>query len=152
MATEIERKFLVVGSSWKTSEGTLICQGYLNREPARTVRVRLAGDRAFLTIKGSSQGIARLEFEYPIPFGDAEALLHLCDGPVVRKRRHEVWHQGCKWEIDVFEGENQGLVVAEIELVSEEQMFDRPDWLGEEVSDDPRYYNSRLATHPFKSW
>jgi len=152
MGIEIERKFLVVGEGWRQGEGVPYAQGYLNRAAERTVRVRIAGERAFLTVKGVSRGATRSEFEYEIPTGDAEQLLELSDGPVVRKIRRIVEHEGARWEVDEFLGDNAGLVVAELELESEEQTYARPDWLGREVTDDPRYYNSNLAAHPFRSW
>ena len=152
MPTEIERKFLVVGSDWRTSDPDRLCQGYLNRDRHRTVRVRIAGAKAYLTIKGMAIGVTRAEFEYEIPLADAEALLALRDGPLVEKLRHRVRHAGATWEVDEFLGENAGLVVAEIELESEDQAFERPPWLGREVTGDPRYLNSSLATHPFSRW
>lgn len=152
MATEIERKFLVRGDSWRRSDAVLYAQGYLNRDQRRTVRVRTAGNRAWLTIKGLSVGASRPEFEYEIPLADAEQLLALSDGPVVRKRRHLVPCGGFTWEVDEFEGDNAGLVVAEIELDAEDQEFEKPEWLGEEVTGDPRYFNSSLATEPWRTW
>lgn len=152
MATEIERKFLVTGSQWREAPGVRLCQGYLNRDKERTVRVRIAGARAYLTIKGISRGAARLEFEYEIPMADAEQLLMLCDGPVVRKIRYTLEYRGATWEVDEFLEENAGLVVAEIELQAEDQPFERPAWLGREVTHDPRYYNANLAAHPYREW
>jgi CYTH domain-containing protein len=152
MGLEIERKFLVKGVLWRNDTGVLYRQGYLNREAARTVRVRVAGDAAFLTIKGKSLGATRAEFEYPIPLADAQALLSLCDGPLIEKTRFIVHHAGHRWEVDEFAGDNAGLVVAELELASEDEAFVPPDWVGDEVTDDPRYFNSRLATRPFKDW
>ena len=152
MATEIERKFLVTGTDWKNGTGVAYCQGYLNRSKERTVRVRIAGAQAFLTIKGLAQGISRLEFEYAIPLADAEQLLKLCDGPLIQKMRYIVNDQGNRWEVDEFFGDNQGLVVAEIELQDESQRFAHPVWLGREVSDDARYFNSNLALHPYAQW
>jgi adenylate cyclase len=152
MGVEIERKFLVAGDAWRQGEGVPYAQGYLNRDPARTVRVRIAGERAFLTVKGVSRGATRQEFEYEIPKDDARALLELSDGPVVSKLRYVVAHEGATWEVDEFLGENAGLVVAEIELESEGQDFARPAWLGREVTEDPRYYNSSLAGHPYNRW
>lgn len=152
MATEIERKFLVTGSAWRTSDGQRIVQGYLNRDKARTVRVRIAGPQAFLTIKGATVGASRAEFEYPIPLADAEALLGLCDGPLIDKVRHRVALGGLLWEVDEFLGDNAGLVVAEVELVSEDQAVDLPPWVGDEVTHDHRYFNSNLASHPFGRW
>jgi adenylate cyclase len=152
MATEIERKFLVRGRSWRRTDAVEYAQGYLNRDHERTVRVRVAGDRAWLTIKGRSVGASRPEFEYEIPLVDAEQLLALSDGPVVRKRRHLVPHAGFTWEVDEFLGDNEGLVVAEIELDAEDRAFEKPDWVGEEVTGDPRYFNSSLATDPYRIW
>ncbi len=152
MAVEIERKFLVTGTAWKQTPGVVYRQGYLNRDKARTVRVRVAGDAAFLTIKGQSVGATRAEFEYPIPLADAQALLALSDGPLIEKTRHVLTVDGTVWEVDVFAGDNAGLVVAEVELASEDQAFARPDWLGVEVTQDTRYFNSNLATHPYCHW
>lgn len=152
MPVEIERKFLVAGTAWRTPDGQRIVQGYLNRDKARTVRVRIAGSQAFLTIKGATTGATRAEFEYPIPLADAEALLGLCDGPLIDKVRHRVAFGGLLWEVDEFLGENAGLVVAEVELASEDQTVDLPPWVGEEVTHDPRYFNSSLATRPFRQW
>ncbi|MES2183801.1 MAG: CYTH domain-containing protein [Pseudomonadota bacterium] len=152
MALEIERKFLVIGTAWRQGAGTRFRQGYLNRDKQRTVRVRLAGDQAFLTVKGPTQGATRSEFEYAIPLADAEAMLALCDGPLVEKIRRVVVFEGMAWEVDEFLGDNAGLVVAEIELASEDQPFARPAWLGREVTDDARYFNSNLATFPFSRW
>jgi adenylate cyclase len=152
MATEIERKFLVQGTDWRHVAGVPFSQGYLNRDKERTVRVRIAGDKAFLTIKGVTQGATRAEFEYEIPVADAEHLLKLSDGPIVQKNRHVIVHEGSTWEVDEFLGDNAGLVVAEIELSSEDQQFSRPPWLGMEVTHDSRYFNSNLARHPYSSW
>ncbi|MGQ3050646.1 MAG: CYTH domain-containing protein [Roseateles sp.] len=154
MGIEIERKFLVTGDGWRgqASMQTRFSQGYLSREPARTVRVRIAGDAAFLTIKGATQGATRAEFEYGIPLADAGQLLALCDGPVVEKIRHLCPHEGMTWEVDEFLGANAGLVVAEIELVAEGQVFARPGWLGAEVTGDARYVNANLAVNPFTHW
>jgi len=149
---EIERKFLVVGDAWRQGEGVPYAQGYLNRAAERTVRVRIAGDHAFLTVKGVSKGATRAEFEYEIPRADAEQLLQLSDGPVIRKNRRIVEHRGSTWEVDEFFGENEGLVVAELELETEDQDFAKPEWLGREVTDDPRYYNSSLAGNPYRNW
>ncbi|MDP8235129.1 MAG: CYTH domain-containing protein [Candidatus Erginobacter occultus] len=152
MSTEIERKFLVDGKPWGESVGTHFSQGYLNRDKERTVRVRICGDRAFLTVKGLTTGATRSEFEYEIPVPDARELLKLADGPVVEKRRHLITHNNATWEVDEFLGENAGLVVAEIELESEDDPFARPPWLGREVTGDPRYFNSNLAAHPYAAW
>jgi len=152
VATEIERKFLVRGTQWRQGTGTRISQGYLNRDKERTVRVRIAGDEAFLTIKGVTRGASRAEFEYEIPVTDAEQLLKLSDGPVIEKNRYVVVHDGSKWEVDEFLGDNAGLVVAEIELTSEEQPFSRPSWVGTEVTHDSRYFNANLASQPYSTW
>jgi adenylate cyclase len=152
MATEIERKFLVQGTPWPPGSGTRYSQGYLNRDKERTVRVRIAAGKAFLTVKGISRGARRVEFEYEIPLADAEQLLKLSDGPIIEKIRHVIVHEGATWEVDEFLGDNAGLVVAEIELESEEQPFGRPSWLGAEVTHDLRYFNSSLAAHPYREW
>lgn len=154
MGIEIERKFLVHGEGWRqqASAQTRFSQGYLSRDPARTVRVRIAGEQAFLTIKGATTGASRAEFEYGIPLADARQLLAISDGPVVEKIRHLCPHEGMTWEVDEFLDANAGLVVAEIELQSEGQAFGRPAWLGEEVTGDARYVNANLAVHPFTRW
>ena len=152
MPTEIERKFLVTGTEWRQGDSIRLCQGYLSRAKERTVRVRLAGEKAFLTIKGISKGASRAEFEYEIPVVDAEQLLKLCDGPLIEKVRHVVVYKGLKWEVDEFFGENAGLVVAEVELEREDQPLEKPDWVGQEVTHDPRYFNSSLATNPYRTW
>jgi adenylate cyclase len=152
MGIEIERKFLVDGDDWRHAPAVPYAQGYLNRDKQRTVRVRIAEDSAWLTVKGASSGATRAEFEYPIPVADAEQLLALCDGPLVRKLRRVVVHAGATWEIDEFQGANAGLVVAEIELGSEDEAFEAPPWLGAEVTHDPRYFNSNLAAAPFSTW
>ena len=154
MAKEIERKFLVETAAWKPqNEGIHFKQGYLNTQKERVVRVRIEGAKAKLTIKGVTTGVTRSEFEYVIPVEDASLLLdNLCEKPLIDKHRHAEVHGGKTWEIDVFHGDNEGLVVAEIELKSEAEAFVRPDWAGEEVSSDPRYYNSNLLKNPFKNW
>jgi len=152
MATEIERKFLVQGTSWRQSNSVRLSQCYLNRDRHRTVRVRIAGDKAFLTVKSVRQGVTRGEFEYEIPVADAEQLLKLSDGPIIEKNRYVVVHDGSKWEIDEFLGDNSGLLLAEIELKSEDEAFSRPPWLGAEVTHDTRYYNSSLAGCPYGKW
>ncbi len=152
MAVEIERKFRVTGDAWRNDSGVLYRQGYLNRDKVRTVRIRIAGGAAFLTIKGKSTGATRAEFEYPVPMDDAQALLALCDGPLIEKSRYIVLHAGHRWEVDEFAGDNAGLVVAELELSAEDEAFERPAWLGEEVTHDARYFNSNLATQPFCTW
>jgi adenylate cyclase len=152
MGIEIERKFLVTGDAWRQALAVRYAQGYLNRDKQRTVRVRIAQSRAWLTIKGANSGATRAEFEYSIPVADAEQLLALCDGPLVRKLRRVVVHAGATWEIDEFLGDNAGLVVAEIELASEDEAFEPPPWLGAEVTHDARYFNSNLAAAPFSTW
>jgi len=152
MPVEIERKFLVTGSGWRDGQVTRICQGYLNRAKERTVRVRILGGKGFLTIKGINSGAARAEYEYEIPISHAEELLKICDGPVLEKNRYVVGYNGVIWEVDEFLGENEGLIVAEVELKSEDQSFDRPDWVGQEVTDEPRYFNSNLCSHPYRKW
>ena len=153
MTQEIERKFLVKGDSWRTAVGTLIRQGYIHNEIDATVRVRTKGERAYLTIKGGTTGITRLEFEYEIPLEEANEILNeLCQKPLIEKTRYEVDVSGSKWEIDEFRGENAGLVVAEIELEDEGQEFTKPDWLGKEVSGDFRYQNANLVKHPYSQW
>lgn len=152
MALEIERKFLVQGTAWATANGRRLTQGYLNRDKRRTVRVRVDGELGYLTIKGESVGATRTELEYPIPVADAQALLDLCDGPLIDKTRHTVVHAGMVWEVDEFHGDNQGLVVAEVELTHEAQAFESPPWLGVEVTHDARYFNSALVNHPYSCW
>jgi CYTH domain-containing protein len=152
MPTEIERKFLVIGSEWRQANGVRYSQGYLNRDKERTVRVRLEGEKAFLTVKGLTKGASRAEFEYEIPVAHAEYLLRLCDGPILQKVRHVIEYEGLIWEVDEFLGENEGLIVAEVELEKEDQPFERPSWLGQEVTEDPRYFNSNLCTNPYSKW
>lgn len=152
MSTEIERKFLVNGTTWRLGDGLELSQGYLNRDQARTVRVRVAGDQGYLTIKGETKGSSRAEFEYEIPLTDAQQLLRLCDGPIIQKIRHISTYQGKKWEIDEFFGDNIGLVIAEIELQDENEQFQLPEWVGKEVTEDPRYFNSSLVSHPYSLW
>ena len=150
---EIERKFLVQGSSWKQASETLsIRQGYFASGTSGVVRIRRQDQRGFLTIKGRIEGLTRTELEYEIPVNDAETLLSMCQGRLIEKTRHVVFHAGKKWEIDVFEGPNAGLVVAEIELETEDEAFERPEWLGEEVSLDRRYANSHLSQSPYSEW
>lgn len=154
MAVEIERKFLVKDFSWMLGvKGKLYCQGYLVREKERTVRVRRVEDRAFLTVKGVSDGPSRLEYEYEIPVADGQELLdNLCEQPLIEKVRYLVPYAEMVWEVDEFRGVNKGLVVAEIELLSPEQEFEKPPWLGDEVTGDLRYYNSILSMRPFSTW
>jgi adenylate cyclase len=153
VAEEIERKFLVTDESWRSgSPGCHYIQGYLSRDPERSVRIRQAGTSAVITIKGTSQGTARQEFEYPIPLSDAEALMKLCLRPLIEKIRYEVEYHGKRWEVDEFRGENEGLVLAELELTSEDEPVDLPPWIGQEVSHDARYFNANLVEHPFTRW
>lgn len=152
MAIEIERKFLVTGDAWREAPAVYFAQGYLSTEKSRTVRVRVAGDEAFLTIKGETQGFSRQEFEYPIPLADGKALLAMCEQPLIEKYRRKIPAGDFVWEVDEFLGANAGLVVAEIELPSEDADFPRPDWVGEEVTSDARYYNASLVRHPWSQW
>jgi adenylate cyclase len=152
MGKEIERKFRVKEGAWRNVKATRYRQGYLSTVKERTVRVRTIEDRGYLTIKGIAIGATRLEFEYEIPRQDADALLDICERPLIEKNRYEIEHSGFVWEVDEFFGENQGLIVAEIELGSEDQHFPRPDWVGEEVTGDSRYFNSNLIKNPYKKW
>jgi adenylate cyclase len=155
MALEIERKFLLKDERWRAlaHERTLLRQGYLANTERCSVRVRLAGEQGWLSVKAMTPGIARAEYEVPIASADAAAMLEqLCLGPLIEKWRHLVVYENHQWEIDEFLGENAGLVVAEIELDSEHDEFARPAWLGAEVTADVRYYNFRLATAPYRHW
>ena len=152
MGIEIERKFLVAGTKWKNATSTYFCQGYLSRIKQRTVRVRIADQQAWLTVKGESNGPTRPELEYAIPIDDAKELLEICEQPLIEKNRYVINHDGMDWEVDEFLGENSGLVIAEIELDFADQTFSKPDWVGEEVTDDPRYFNSNLSARPYTNW
>lgn len=158
MANEIERKFLVTSDAWRTgARNERYRQGYLSRQTRhtvqRTARVRIAGAKGFMTIKGERQGLTRLEFEYEIPLADAEQMLDtLCEQPQIDKTRHFVPHAGLLWEVDEFWGENTGLIVAEVELERADQAIELPNWVGEEVTEDARYYNSNLVRNPFCNW
>lgn len=154
MSIEIERKFLVVGDAWKNhvSGQFQLKQGYLQSAPERTVRIRTSNKEGFITIKGKTEGITRTEYEYPIPFSEALSLLALCENTPIEKVRYLVSHGSLTWEVDVFEGLNSGLILAEVELQHENQEIDLPDWIGAEVSSDPRFYNSTLSAHPFSTW
>ena len=154
MPVEIERKYLVNSNTWKkeVKDSFELKQGYLSTEPERTVRVRIKRQEAFLTIKGITKGLSRTEHEYPIPVEDAQTLLTMCTAAPIEKVRHLVEYAGLTWEIDVFSGANLGLVLAEVELGAEDQEFAVPDWVGEEVSDDPRYFNAQLYVEPFTLW
>ena len=150
---EIERKFLLKNDNWREGAvGVHYKQAYLNEKGDNTVRVRIEGEKAKLTIKGKSSNISRLEFEYDIPMEDAEALFSLAKTPIVEKYRYKIMYAGNCWEVDEFLGLNRGLVVAEIELESETQPFEKPDWIGMEVSGDKRYTNANLARKPYCEW
>ncbi len=154
MAKEIERKFLLVGDEWRElARGTHYRQGYLNSAKERTVRVRTINDKGFLTVKGITTGATRVEYEYEIPFDECTAMLDdLAEKPLIEKSRYKIERNGFTWEVDEFFGDNKGLVVAEIELESEDQKFEKPSWVGEEVTGDPRYFNSNLVNHPYTTW
>lgn len=153
MPKEIERKFLVVSDGYKSSSRKYYKQGYLSVEPDKTVRVRVVGDKGFLTVKGRNNGISRAEYEYEIPAADANDMLdNLVKTGVIEKWRYVCVIDGKKWEVDEFLGDNAGLVVAEIELQSEDEPFTKPAWAGDEVSGDERYYNSSLSQNPYKNW
>ena len=152
MGKEIERKFLVKGFTWREVKGAMIRQGYLNSAKERNVRVRIIEDKAYLTIKGIAVGASRLEFEYEVPLKDAAELLEICEKPLIEKRRYRVLEGGLIWEVDEFFGENEGLIVAEVELESEDQAFHKPDWVGEEVTGDTHYFNSNLIRNPYTNW
>ncbi|MGB1217100.1 MAG: CYTH domain-containing protein [Saprospiraceae bacterium] len=154
MAQEIERKFLLKNSNWRkeVEKSYTIQQGYLSTDKKRTVRIRIKDTKGIITIKGETQGMSRLEFEYEIPLTDGNELIGLCHSPIIKKTRHIITHENLIWEIDVFEGKNQGLILAEVELESEEQKIILPTWIGQEVTDDVRYYNSNLVAFPFSEW
>lgn len=154
MSLEVERKFLVKGDAWRAlGEPVLIRQGYLCAEPVRVVRVRTSGERAWLTVKGMNIGATRLEFEYPIPLKDASDMLDgFCDRPILEKRRTRIPLGDVTWEVDEFLGENAGLIVAEVELNTADQPVALPEWIGAEVTDDARYFNSNLISRPFSQW
>jgi CYTH domain-containing protein len=154
MAQEIERKFLVKAESWhRPAAGVRYRQGYLSTVKERTVRVRTAGSRGFITVKGITVGASRSEYEYEIPLADANEMLErLCERPLIEKTRYRVAQGDVVWEIDEFEGENAGLISAEVELRSEDQEVSIPDWVGKEVTKDPRYFNANLVAHPFTRW
>lgn len=154
MAQEIERKFLVTGNQWKTlATGIVYRQGYLSRARQRTVRVRTIGNKGFIAVKGVTIGASRLEFEYEIPFEDCCQMLDvLAQKPLIVKKRYSIPFAGLVWEVDDFSGDNEGLVIAEVELESEDQSYVKPDWAGQEVTGDSRYYNSNLVAYPYKLW
>lgn len=155
MATEIERKFLLRDDSWRLEANNeeFIRQGYLGGSDKSSIRVRIAGNKANINIKSATLDVTRQEYEYDIPLIEANELLDtLCDHPLIEKTRYHVHHGDHLWEVDVFSGDNEGLIVAEIELASADELFEKPDWLGDEVSNDPRYYNVCLVKHPYKDW
>ncbi|BAY18794.1 adenylate cyclase [Anabaenopsis circularis NIES-21] len=154
MAKEIERKFLVKGDGWRNmGVGGVYRQGYISTQKAVTVRVRIANDRGYLTIKSPSVNCSRSEFEYEIPLADAQEMLDtLCDRPLIEKVRYKVKLGDLTWEIDEFDGDNKGLIVAEVELSDVNQQIELPEWIGEEVSHESRYFNSNLARFPFSKW
>ncbi|HAA24558.1 MAG TPA: adenylate cyclase [Ruminiclostridium sp.] len=153
MAKEIERRFLVKNMSFKEkSTGVLYRQGYLSTDPKTAIRVRTIGNRAFLSIKSVYDGISRLEYEYEIPYEDANEILHLCKKPIIRKYRYTIDYKGYTWEIDEFLDDNEGLVIAEIELQNEEEQFPKPGFIGEEITHDYRYLNVNLVNRPYKTW
>ncbi len=154
MGIEIEKKFLVKNSEWrKNSDGILFRQGYLSTVKERTVRVRTINDKGFLTIKGINIGATRAEYEYEISVSDANEMLDsLCEKPIIEKKRHKIEFRNLIWEVDEFFGENKGLIIAEVELGSEDQEIHFPDWIGKEVTGDARYFNSNLIKNPFKNW
>ena len=153
MAVEIERKYLVEGDEWRRlARGEVFRQGYLSTVKERTVRIRTVGAQAWITIKGLTVEATRSEFEYAIPLSDAQEMLELCEQPIIEKTRYVVEAGGLRWEIDEFGGVNRGLIVAEVELDDPNQDIDLPDWIGAEVTDDPRYYNANLIAHPYSVW
>ncbi len=154
MAKEIERKFLVQNDTWRTlAEGRHYCQGYIPTQGKQTVRVRMIGDQGYLTLKGPAKGISRSEFEYKIPLADAQAILtELCQQPFIEKYRYRIPMGDVVWEVDEFLGENQGLILAEVELTEADQIVELPPWIGQEVTGEPRYYNASLVKYPFKDW
>jgi adenylate cyclase len=153
MGVEIERKFLVADLGFLDGVvGVPYRQGYLSADPDRTVRIRRAGEHAYVTIKGRSHGASRAEFEYEIPVADADEMLALCVPPLIEKVRHRVEHTGRTFEVDVFAGANEGLVVAEVELPSEDAVVDLPPWIGDEVTGDSRYFNANLVANPYRDW
>jgi adenylate cyclase len=154
MAVEIERKFLLKRTDFlKKIKGTAVTQAYFSVKNKSTIRIRIHGKKGFITIKGKAKGTVREEYEYEIPLDDArEMILHLCEKPAIEKVRHKIKHRGFTWEVDVFKGENEGLIVAEIELEHPDQKFPKPAWLGKEVTDDKRYRNSRLVINPYMNW
>lgn len=154
MGKEIERKFLVKNDRWRgLARGVTYRQGYLSTDKERTVRVRTIENEGFLTIKGVTTGATRNEYEYTIPVEDANEILdQLCQRPLIEKRRYKIENAGFLWEVDEFSGENQGLIIAEVELNNEQERIELPEWIGEEVTSDTRYYNANLIAHPYSKW
>ena len=154
MGTEIERKYLVdENAAWRNIPGKVYRQGYLSTVKERTVRVRTIGDKGYLTIKGITVGATRMEYEYEIPVNEADELLNLlCERPLIEKRRRLLEFDGLTWEVDEFFGDNDGLILAEVELKKEEQSFARPSWISLEVTDDARYFNANLVGFPYSQW
>ncbi len=154
MAREIERKYLIrEDKNWRDIPGTVFRQGYLSTVKERTVRVRTIGQKGYLTIKGITVGATRLEFEYEIPVAEANEMLDtLCERPLIEKTRRIIEHAGFIWELDEFFGVNAGLVIAEVELESEDTIFEKPPWIAMEVTDDPRYFNANLVANPYNIW
>ncbi|MBE9129687.1 CYTH domain-containing protein [Coleofasciculus sp. LEGE 07081] len=155
MATEIERKFLVKGEQWRdfATEGKVYRQGYIPTENNTTVRVRLVGEQGYLTLKGPRIGVSRSEYEYSIPAQDAREMLdNFCQRPLIEKTRYKIALRGLLWEVDEFVGENEGLILAEVELTDENQAIELPDWIGQDVSDESRYYNANLVQYPYNKW
>jgi adenylate cyclase len=154
MKQEIERKFLVHGDGWRAlAKGILCRQGYLSSTMDRVVRIRTIGKKAFLTVKGPTAGSRRSEYEYEIPFADCTEMLEtLAEKPIIEKKRYRIPFAGFTWEIDEFFGENAGLIVAEVELQDDHQIFQKPEWVGQEVTGDSRYFNSNLIRYPYARW
>lgn len=154
MGKEIERKFLVEGDAWRVlGQATRYRQGYLSTVKERTVRVRTIAEKGYLTVKGANTGIARSEFEYEIPLEDAKAMLDtLCERPLIEKDRYKISHRNHLWEVDEFFGDNDGLIMAEVELQEVDEAIEPPEWIGREVSDDPRYFNANLIANPYRNW
>lgn len=155
MPIEIERKFLVNQEKWKNvskGEGLFYEQGYILREAEKTIRVRMAGEKGFLTIKGKTSGLSRAEYEYEIPLSEAQDLLENFCPSRLQKKRYKIKYKNNLWEVDEFLGDNEGLIIAEIELKSEGEHFEKPEWLADEVTGEKKYYNSELSIHPYKNW
>ena len=154
MGIEIERKFLVKDETWRTlARGKKYLQGYLSSNKDRTVRIRTIGNKGYLTIKGIAKGAVRVEYEYEIPAAEARAMLNdLCEKPLIEKIRYKIEYYGLVWEVDEFHGENQGLIIAEVELEFKDQKFEKPEWIGAEVTGDSKYFNSNLIHYPYNQW